>query len=213
MSITYTCNLFGCDRQVYYRSKSRMLKNQNRATQVVLLIRPIRNKMPRIGGRKLYHILRPELNNLGVGRDKFFDILRANHLLISPKRQYHVTTNSHHRFRKHKNLVENLQVIRPEQVWVSDITYIGDRTHPKYLALVTDSYSKKIVGFNVSESLSVRGSVEALKMALRNRKYKSSELIHHSDRGLQYCSNEYQQLLKKSQVKCSMTEKLSLIHI
>ena len=207
MSISLACNLFGCDRQVYYRSKKRVKKHQHRALLVVELIRPIRNRMPRIGGKKLYHMLKKELNGLGVGRDKFFDILRANHLLVRPKRRYQVTTNSHHRFRKHKNLIENLSVSRPEQVWVSDITYIGDRKHPKYLALVTDSYSKKIVGYNVSESLSLSGSLQALKMALRSRKYKDEDLIHHSDRGFQYCSAEYQQLLKKNKIKCSMTEK------
>ena len=206
MSISLACNLFGYDRQVYYRSKNRLKRLQHRALQVIELIRPIRNKMPRLGGKKMYHMLKSELNALGVGRDKFFDILRANHLLISPKRQYHVTTNSYHRFRKHKNLIEDLEVNRPEQLWVSDITYLGDRKNPKYLALVTDAYSKKIVGYNVSESLAVSGSVQALKMALRSRKYKNAHLIHHSDRGLQYCSEEYQKLLRKNKIKCSMTE-------
>ena len=184
-----------------------MLKNQLRAKKVVDLIKPIRNRMTRIGGKKLYYLLKVELNKLGVGRDKFFDILRANHLLIKPKRQYHKTTNSHHRFRKHKNLVEYMEVNRPEQVWVSDITYVGDRSNPMYLALVTDSYSKKIVGYDVSKSLSVQGSVRALKMGLKNRSYKELELIHHSDRGLQYCSDIYQKILQNKKVKCSMTEK------
>ncbi len=206
MSITFACSLFGYDRQVYYRSKSRLIKSQKRAAQVVELVKKVRSRMPRLGGKKLYHILHPELKKLGVGRDKLFDILRANYLLIKPKRQYHITTNSHHRFRKHKNLVEHLKVNRPEQVWVSDITYIGTRDKPQYLALVTDSYSKKIVGYDVSNSLSVAGSARALSKAIRSRKYKENELIHHSDRGLQYCSNEYQELLNKAKVKCSMTE-------
>lgn len=207
MNITFACNLFGYDRQVYYRSKKRVLKNQLRAKIVVELVASVRKRMPMLGGRKLYHILEIELKKLKVGRDILFDILRANHLLISPKRQYHITTNSHHRFRKHKNLVENIEASRPEQVWVSDITYIGTREYPQYLALVMDSYSKKIVGYNVSDSLSVEGSLRALKMAIKSRDYKNKNLIHHSDRGLQYCSNAYQELLVKGSIKCSMTEK------
>jgi len=206
MSLTFACGLFGLDRQVYYRSKKRVINNQQRAENVVALVKTVRMKMTRIGVKKLYHILQKELQELGVGRDKLFDILRANHLLIKPKRQYHVTTNSHHRFRKHKNLVKNIKLERPEQVWVSDITYIGDRKRPRYLALVTDSYSKKIVGYDVSESLSIAGSVRALQMAIKNRTYEELELIHHSDRGLQYCSHMYQKLLKNSRIKCSMTE-------
>ena len=101
--------------------------------------------MPRIGTRKLYYILEEELKQLGVGRDKLFSILKANHMQIIPKRSYHITIDSHHRFRKYKNIVAELPIVRPEQVWVSDITYIGNRTNPIYLALVTDAYSKKIV--------------------------------------------------------------------
>jgi putative transposase len=161
---------------------------------------------PRLGTRKLYHILNAELRKLKVGRDKFFDILKANHLLIKPKRSYHVTTWSHHRFRKHPNLIKELNIKRPEQVWVSDITYIGKREKPCYLSLVTDAYSKKIVGYEVSDSLSTQGSLNALKMAHRNRIFKLEPLIHHSDRGIQYCSDEYQYLLKKYNLKCSMTQ-------
>lgn len=207
MSISFTCKLFGYDRQVYYRSKHRVVTNQLRAKRVVELVMRIRKRMRRLGGKKLYKLLRGELNNLGVGRDKLFEILKANHLLIKPKRQYHVTTNSHHRFRKHKNLVEELEVRRPEQLWVSDITYVGDRDNPQYLALVTDAYSKKIMGYDVSDSLSVGGSIRALEMAIKNRKYKAQKLIHHSDRGLQYCSSSYQDVLKKNKISCSMTEK------
>jgi transposase InsO family protein len=162
--------------------------------------------MPKIGGRKLFHMLSKQLKNIGVGRDMLFRILRANHMLIAPKKSYHITTNSHHRFRKHKNLIENLQVVEPEQIWVSDITYIGNRKNPMYLSLVTDAYSKMVVGYDVSNSLNTEGSLRALKMATKSRVYKENVLIHHSDRGLQYCSNEYQNLLNKSKIKCSMTE-------
>ena len=206
MSITFACSLFGVSRQVYYRSKSRVIKYQDRAEQVVALVSSVRRLMPRIGGKKLYHILEVDLRKLGVGRDKLFSILRANKLLIKAKRQYHITTNSHHRFRKHKNLIDQLTVSRPEQVWVSDITYVGNRTDPKYLALVTDSYSKKIVGFDVSNSLSTASSLRALSMGIAQRQYKDQKLIHHSDRGLQYCSDAYQSLLVSNKIICSMTE-------
>ncbi len=162
--------------------------------------------MPRLGTRKLYHILKPELAQLGVGRDKLFEILKANHKLITPKKKYHITTHSHHRFRKHKNLIKGLEIGRPNQVWVADITYIGNREHPMYLSLVTDAYSKHIMGFNVSDSLNTKGALSAMKQALKKRENKEEKLIHHSDRGLQYCSHLYQGLLKKYNIKCSMTE-------
>lgn len=163
--------------------------------------------MPRLGGRKLYFLLKDQLSLLNVGRDKLFRILRANHMLIQSKRRYQVTTNSHHRFRKHKNLVSTLEIEKPDAVWVSDITYVGSRTNPSYLALITDAYSKRIVGYNVSTSLSVDGSLKALEIAIGNRKDRNYPLIHHSDRGLQYCSNDYQKLLKDNDIKPSMTEK------
>jgi transposase InsO family protein len=176
------------------------------ATQVVALVEKVRMRMPRVGTRKLYHLLNDELREMGVGRDRLFAIAKANHLHIVPKRQYHITTNSHHRFRKHKNLIEFLPLTRPEQVWVSDITYIGTRANPMYLSLVTDAYSKKIMGFNVSKSLDASGAVAALKQAVVNRKRPESLLIHHSDRGLQYCCDAYQALLEKHKISCSMTE-------
>lgn len=171
------------------------------------MVRETRMIMPRLGCKKLYFLLREQLIGLKVGRDKLFRILKANHMLIIPKKRYHITTNSHHRFRKHKNLVSTLEIERPDSVWVSDITYVGTRTNPSYLALITDAYSKKIVGYNISTSLSVDGSLKALEMALDNRKQRKYPLIHHSDRGLQYCSNDYQKLLSDNNVSPSMTEK------
>ena len=173
---------------------------------MINLVKSKRLLMPKIGTRKLYYLLEQDLKELNVGRDKLFKILKANQLLIKPKKKYHITTNSHHRFRKHKNQIKELAFIKPEQVWVSDITYIGNRKNPSYLALITDAYSKKIVGYNVSDSLNIGGSLAALEMALKKRKYKNEPIIHHSDRGLQYCSNEYQNLLDKNDIIPSMTE-------
>ena len=147
-----------------------------------------------------------EFKYIKVGRDRLFKILKANHLLIKPKRQYHITTDSHHRFHKHKNIVKDLGIERPEQVWVSDITYVGTRSNPMYVALVTDAYSKKIMGYDVSDSLNASGTIRALNMAIKQRKYKEEALIHHSDRGLQYCGNDYQEVLTNKEIKCSMTE-------
>ena len=163
--------------------------------------------MPRIGGRKLYYMLKNEMLFLKVGRDKLFRILKANHMMIVPKKSYHITTDSHHRFRKHRNLISKFEIEKPESVWVSDITYVGTRENPSYLALITDAYSKKVVGYDVSKSLSIEGSLRALEMAVVNRKHKGQSLIHHSDRGLQYCSNDYQKLLKHNNIRSSMTEK------
>jgi putative transposase len=170
------------------------------------MVKAERQVHPRIGTRKLYHILYEQLQKLKVGRDRFFDILRANHLLIIPKKSYHITTWSHHRFRKHPNLVSNLQITSPDQVWAADITYIGKREKPCYLSLITDAYSKKIVGYNVSDSLSSLGSIKALKMAYKNRSAKMGRPIHHSDRGIQYCCEEYQYLLEKYGLRYSMTQ-------
>lgn len=176
------------------------------ASEVIDMVKEVRRRMPRLGTRKLYEKLGGKLSELGVGRDRLFKILRANHLLIKPLRQYHVTTNSHHRFRKHKNLVEKLEIERPEQVFVSDITYIGQRDYPMYLSLVTDGYSKKVMGYNVSASLGSSGAVSALEMAIVN-KTNTAVLIHHSDRGVQYCGNDYQEVLSQNGILCSMTEK------
>jgi len=198
--------LFGYTRQVYYRGVKAEKTKQQRAESVLALVREKRMIMPRLGTKKLYHLLQAELKTLGVGRDKLFAILKANHMLIQRRRSYHITTNSHHRFRKHKNFIEELEITRPEQVWVADITYVGTRKNPMYLSLVTDAYSKKIMGYDVSNTLETSGALAALKQALKSRKYPEEELIHHSDRGLQYCSHIYQKTLRKSNVTCSMTE-------
>jgi putative transposase len=202
----FACHLFGIDRQVYYRKIRKRVYKQTKANEVIAMVITLRNSMPRLGTRKLYLLLVDKLRLLKIGRDKFFDILRVNHLLIQPNRSYHVTTNSHHRFRKHQNLILGLSINRPEQVWVSDITYIGKREKPCYLSLVTDAYSKKIMGYYVADNLNTESSLLALKMAVKGRKNKSQPLIHHSDRGFQYCSDDYQNLLANNNIKCSMTQ-------
>ena len=133
--------------------------------------------------------------------------MRSLGISVGRKRKFKVTTDSKHKYRVFPNLLNREFDVRiPGTVWVSDITYIGNRKNPSYLALITDAYSKKIMGYNVSDSLNVKGSLFALEMALKNRVYKNEPIIHHSDRGLQYCSNEYQQILDKNDIRPSMTE-------
>lgn len=196
--------MFGVDRQVYYRNLRRRNKRKQKAEEIVGWVEALRMVHPKMGGKKLYFLLKNKLEQIKIGRDKFFDILRANHLLIIPRRSYHITTNSYHRFKKHKNLIKEYEYRKPNNVWVSDITYLGNRENPSYLSLITDAYSKKIVGYDVSDSLATESCLNALKMALK--KENTKELIHHSDRGLQYCSDVYQKLLNKHKIRCSMTQ-------
>ena len=206
LSISKVCLLLGVTRMSYYRNKWRKSRYENKATEVLRMVEKIRMEMPRIGTRKLHHMLKENLNAIGVGRDRLFAILKANHMLIQPRRSYRTTTDSRHRFRKHRNLIARMEISRPEQVWVADITYIGGRDRHMYLALITDAYSKKIVGYDLSSSLDTSGSLRALDMAHRSRLYPSLPLIHHSDRGLQYCSDHYQDRLRKYEIITSMTE-------
>jgi transposase InsO family protein len=146
------------------------------------MINQVRKTM-QLGG-KSYHILMNDLKSMKIGRDKLFDILRANHLLI--QNVVIMPTNSHHRFRKHQNLILDLEINRPNQVWVSDI-YIGKQRKPCYLSIVTDAYSKKIMGYYVADNMNTESSVKALNMAIKQRKSKETPLIHHSDRGCNMC--------------------------
>lgn len=166
-----------------------------------------RRDMPRIGTRKVYYLIRRSLksNQIKIGRDALFDFLRSEHMLIKPRKSYTKTTWSKHWLRKYPNLLKSITVTRPEQVWVSDITYIATKSGNTYLSLITDAYSRKIVGHHLSNDLRTEGVALALQMAIRERK-TALPLIHHSDRGLQYCSEEYQNLLAHQKIKPSMTD-------
>jgi len=163
--------------------------------------------MPRIGTRKLYHLLREEFNREGIaiGRDKLFTLLRQDNLLIGKRKRFTKTTNSHHWMRKHPDMVKDMVVERPEQLWVADITYVAIETGYAYLHLVTDAYSKQIMGYFVSLDLCASSTIKALTIALEKRKYQS-ELVHHSDRGLQYCSSGYVKMLTDHNISISMTQ-------
>jgi len=161
------------------------------------------------GGRKLFQLLKDEMlqENIKMGRDNFFDFLRAHSLLVPKQHNFTRTTNSNHLFRKFKNLVQNKVPNQPEELWVSDITYLRLNGKNAYLALVTDAYSKQIMGFYIATNMKASLSIEALKMALKNRKYPQRKLIHHSDRGFHYCWPEYVKLLQDNEILISMTEK------
>ena len=176
---------------------------------VVKQVLLIRKTLPKLGGRKLHHMLQNfmEQHQINMGRDQLFDLLCEQGLLIKKRKRRISTTNSHHRFRKYPNMTKGLEIDRAEQLWVSDITYLSTRQGFVYLSLITDAYSKKIVGYNVENSLATEGCLKALQMALDSRKQRKRRLIHHSDRGIQYCSSLYVELLQCNAVTISMTEK------
>ena len=175
--------------------------------RILELAKTIKKQQAKLGTKKVFNEIRDDLRNFGrgFGRDKFFDLLRRHNMLIKRRKKYAVTTNSNHPFYKYKDEIKGKPVVRPNQVWVSDITYLRTRKGFIYLSLITDVYSRKIVGWHVDISLGVEGTLKALKRALGQ--CKSTEgLIHHSDRGIQYCCYPYTDLLKKHGVIISMGE-------
>ncbi len=175
---------------------------------VLDLVREERTDLEKSGIHKLYKAIKPKLeaHQIKMGRDKLLVLLREHSMLIRPRRKYARTTNSYHRFYKWPNLIEGFEPDAPEQLWVSDITYIRIRGGFLYLSLVTDAYSRKIVGFHLSQSLSAKGPISALRMALASREHPDRTLIHHSDRGIQYCCNEYIAILESAEIAISMTQ-------
>ena len=203
------CRRFGISRQAYYKSiqKAKQTRLDN---QVVLsLIKHERKFLKRSGTRKIYDNLKPELKKLGqkIGRDKMHELMKEHRLLVSKKKLYHKTTRSGKRFKEYPNLIKDMEINQPEQVWVADVTYIKVNHKHFYLHLITDAYSKKIVGYELSNDISAESSLKALKMALSRRLYPDRKLIHHSDRGSNYYSDLYLGYLKDNHIGISMTEK------
>lgn len=201
------CRLFGISRQGYYQREHRANLRLRELQEVKLAVMQERMSLPRLGTRKLYHQLKGTFMDKGIkiGRDGLFAFLRSEHLLIKPKRSYQKTTNSKHWLHKYPNLYKNQKAVRKDEFWVSDITYIDTVERTGYLSLVTDAFSRKIVGYHLHESLHTDGVLMALKMAIKGRK-TTQKLIHHSDRGLQYCSSQYQEILSKNGILPSMTD-------
>lgn len=206
-NLTEACLEYDLTRDAYYKFKNRFENQELAKKKVVSLVQERRDVLPREGCRKLHNSLEEAFlqNNLKIGRDKLFNILRDENMLVMRKKASFKTTNSYHHFHKYNNLIKNLDIQRINQVWVSDITYIRTVNGFCYLALITDVYSRKIVGFDVSNTLELTGSLRALQKALR-RSSNIAGLIHHSDRGVQYCSHQYVNELKKRGLKISMTE-------
>jgi putative transposase len=201
----------GLSRQAYYQGRQRQARRAHQAEQVVELVRDCRLRQPRLGTRKLHHLLREPMQQagIGMGRDALFDVLRNARLLVPMRRAYHKTTDSHHRLRRHPNLLKTGEhqvcATASEQVWVADITYLPTADKFVYLSLVTDAYSRKIVGWHVHDSLQTEPVAQALKMALGTRQSKQ-RLVHHSDRGIQYCASYYQSIHQRHGLQCSMTD-------
>ncbi len=198
--------MFEISRQGFYQALKRREARAQEQSKIKPLVVNLRMKMPRIGTRKLYYLLKEDFQSQGIkiGRDALFDYLRCESLLVRPKKNYTKTTHSKHWLRKYNNLMENKTIHRAEQYFVSDITYIKSREKTHYLSLVTDAYSRKIMGYQLSDNMNSENVVKALKMAVKNRT-TTKALIHHSDRGLQYCSEVYQRELLKNNIIPSMT--------
>ena len=205
--MSLTCRLFGISRQSVYQSENYHFYRQQELELVKEEVMAIRMEMPRIGTRKLYFLLaeRLRLMSIKIGRDALFDLLRKENMLVKPKKNYTKTTNSKHWLRKHPNLFLGLEVKGPEEVFVSDITYVKSQEKTHYLSLVTDVFSRKIMGYHLSNDMSAENVVKALRMAMKNRRTNKPS-IHHSDRGLQYCSQIYQKELIKNNITPSMTD-------
>ena len=208
-SITALCSLLGYTRQAYYQHKKQLEKESLQHDLLIDQVLKIRKTQKRIGGRKLLFLLEPFMqeHHISIGRDCFFDLLSERCLLVRKrKRNKPITTFSDHWMRKYPNLIEGFYPTAPNQLWVSDITYIVVGDGFAYLSLVTDAYSRKIVGFYLSPDLSAEGCIMALEMALRNNKGDLGRLIHHSDRGSQYCCSDYVGILNDNFIRISMTQ-------
>lgn len=198
------CGLFDKSRQAFYQRQQVIYEQAVEAHFILSQVDKIRHRQPRIGGRKL--LVKLEELGVKVGRDALFEILRNNGRLVRRRRGAARTTQSSHWLRKYPNLIRHFEPIGPNQLWVSDITYLETLEGYLYLFLITDAYSRKIVGWAIADNLDAANAVEALQMALRSMKEDCSGLIHHSDRGVQYCSDKYVKLLNQRKIAISMTE-------
>jgi len=203
MSITGCCRHLGISKQAYYKFQKNQGKQKRKEGEIISKVLKVRQEQPRIGTRKLHYILKSQIS---IGRDKLFEILRKEQMLIKKRRKYVKTTNSKHWMRTYADSSKQLELKRPEELWVADITYLSTREDTLYLHLVSDAYSKKIMGYRLSMDLKAETTLKALQMALKRRVYKNRELLHHSDRGLQYCSRIYIDELLRNKCQISMTQ-------
>jgi putative transposase len=208
VSLSTICSLFGRTRQSWYEMDKRRDTSAIWDGMVLAWAREIREALPRTGCAKLLHMLRGNLeaHNITMGRDAFSRLMRDNGMLVCPKRRYVATTMSFHHYRKWPDMANRTEPAMAEQVWVSDITYLRTEKGFVYLFLVTDAYSRKIMGYHLSQSLKASGCISALRKAVHQREYGKRPLIHHSDRGIQYCCDAYVELLQRNHIQISMTQ-------
>jgi putative transposase len=209
IGLTKLCGWFGITRQAYYQNNQHAAVSAMQEDLILREIKAIRSKHPRMGTRKLHTILQPLLrqHQIKMGRDALFTTLSSNHLLVRKRKRRIQTTQSFHWLRKYPNLIKDFVPSGINQLWVSDITYWKVNNTHLYLNFITDAFSHKIVGYNLGETLESVESLQALRMALSALGAEShTQLIHHSDRGLQYCSHSYVALLNKHGIQISMTE-------
>lgn len=206
-SVNFFCSLFGKSRQAWYESCKNESEQQLQDLIVLKLIREIRLDLPRAGVPKLYFLLKEKLieHHIKLGRDALYELLGNHGYLLKYRRRKPYTTDSNHHYKKYPNLIRETILTHPGQLWVSDITYIRTVTGFCYLSIVTDAYSRKIVGYCLHPTLHSDGAIDALLMAIKQSK-RGKALIHHSDRGSQYCCGDYVQLLKSYNIGISMTE-------
>jgi putative transposase len=195
-------------RQAYYQHYWQLEDISYEQELILNEVRSIRKNHSRMGTRKLYGLLEPMMleHQIKLGRDALFDLLANHNLLVRKRRKSVKTTNSFHWLRKYPNLIKDYLPNNSNELWVSDITYWKTEGQVYYISFITDVYSHKIVGYNVAETLEAFESIQALQMALKSRGSNIKQLIHHSDRGIQYCSHEYVKLLKSCNILISMTE-------
>lgn len=194
-------------RQNFYKVKKCRKRKQVDEELIVETVRHVRRDHPKMGTRKLLRRLRPQWAEAGVdvGRDRLFDILRDHNMLIERKRSAPRTTFSRHNFPTYSNVLKDNPPAAPHQAWVSDLTYIRTDQGFMYLSLITDAYSRKVVGYDIGDSLEASGCLRALRQALKQLPAGSAP-IHHSDRGTQYCCNAYVEKLQEHGATISMTE-------
>lgn len=209
MSLARICRWFGVTRQAYYQACWRQEERSLEHQLVLNEVRRIRSDHKRMGTIKLHEKLEPIFMDLHIkmGRDGLNNLLRQHGMLIRNKRRKYITTNSLHRYKMYPNLIRDLKPTGANQIWVSDITYWKPKNTVYYISFITDLYSHKVVGYHIATTLEAEASAKALKMALReNPRRLRKDLIHHSDRGSQYCSDLYTKILKAQEIEISMTE-------
>lgn len=209
ISLVRLCRLLGVTRQAYYQHFWHHECVSVAESLVLAQVSQIRKHHRCMGGRKLYEMLHPFLldHQIKMGRDALFNLLASNGLLIKRRRRHTVTTFSNHWLRKWPNLIRDKKLSNVNELWVSDITYWKIGSRHAYISFITDAYSHKIVGYHVAETLESVETIKALKMALKGVTGRNLEqLIHHSDRGVQYCAADYVKLLQDNKIQISMTE-------